>query len=125
MLGPTWFTAAIYLTLSKISVFHRLCQKNKKKKILVKQLALARVIYLGFQYSRFSPKLYLWIFIPCDVLSLVLQAVGGALSSTSVGGSQSAIDVSIVGLAFQVFTLCVFIALVIEYAIRYVRASKS
>ncbi|KAL6722288.1 hypothetical protein ACLMJK_001395 [Lecanora helva] len=98
--GPTWFTAAIYLTLSKI------------------------VIYLGPEYSRFSPKFYYWAFIPCDILSLVLQAVGGALSSTSSGGSRTAVDVSIAGLSFQVFTLCVFIGLVLEYAYRYRRASK-
>ena len=82
------------------------------------------MVYLGPQYSRFSPKFYYWIFIPCDVLSLVLQAVGGALSSQSSGGSKTAVDVSIAGLSFQVFTLCVFIALVIEYALRYLRASK-
>ena len=33
-------------------------------------------------------------------------------------------DVSITGLAFQVATLCVFIALVIEFALRYSRATK-
>ncbi len=82
------------------------------------------VIYLGPQYSRFSPKFYLWIFIPCDIFSLCLQAVGGALSTTSSGGSKTAVDVSIAGLAFQVFTLCIFIALVIEYALRYNKAQK-
>ena len=85
----------------------------------------SRVIYLGPQYSRFSPKFYLWVFIPCDILSLVLQAAGGALSSGSGGGSKAAVDVSIGGLAFQVFTLCIFIALVAEYVSRYVKASKS
>lgn len=82
------------------------------------------VLYLGREYSRFSPKFYYWIFIPCDILSLVLQSIGGALSSTSDGGSKTAVWVSIAGLAFQVFTLCVFIALVVEYAVRYIRASK-
>lgn len=79
------------------------------------------VACLGPQYSRFSPKFYYWIFIPCDVLSLVLQAVGGALSSDSNGNSKVAVDVAIAGLSFQVFTLCVFIGLVIEYAVRVSR----
>lgn len=83
------------------------------------------VIYLGPQYSRFSPRSYLWIFIPCDIFSLCLQAVGGALSSDSSGKSIVAVDVAIAGLAFQVFTLCVFIALVIEYAARYIKARKA
>ena len=82
------------------------------------------MIYLGPQYSRFSPKFYYWIFIPCDVLSLVLQAVGGALSSTTSGGSRTAIDVSLAGLSFQVFTLCVFIVLVSEYTWRFLKGSQ-
>ena len=80
------------------------------------------VIYLGPKYARFPPKFYYWVFIPCDILSLVLQAVGGALSSTSSGGSRTAVDVSIVGLSWQVFTLCVFIVLSLEFAWRYTRA---
>ena len=82
------------------------------------------VVYLGPQYGRFSPKLYYWIFIPCDIFSLCLQAVGGALSSTSSGSSNVAVDVSKAGLSFQVFTLVVFIALTVDYAIRYTRAKR-
>ena len=82
------------------------------------------VVYLGPQYGRFSPKLYYWIFIPCDIFSLCLQAVGGALSSTSSGSSNVAVDVSKAGLSFQVFTLVVFIALTVDYAIRYIRAKR-
>ena len=60
----------------------------------------------------------------CDILSLCLQAVGGALSSTSSGGSKVAVDVSIAGLSFQVFTITVFIALAIEFALRYIGAQR-
>ena len=82
------------------------------------------VVYLGPQYGRFSPKLYYWIFIPCDIFSLCLQAAGGALSSTSSGTSNVAVDVSKAGLSFQVFTLVVFIALTVDYAIRYMQARQ-
>ncbi|KAI4114890.1 MAG: hypothetical protein LQ338_007941 [Usnochroma carphineum] len=78
-----------------------------------------------FFHARFQPRLYYWIFIPCDILSLILQAIGGALSSTSSGGSKTAVDVSIAGLSFQVFTLCVFIALAFEYAYRWFRARRA
>ena len=61
---------------------------------------------------------------PCDILSLVLQAVGGALSSVSSGSSKAAVDVAIAGLSFQVVTLCVFIALSTEFALRYIRAQR-
>ncbi|KAL8947286.1 MAG: hypothetical protein Q9222_006414 [Ikaeria aurantiellina] len=98
--APTFYTAAIYITLAKI------------------------VRYLGPEYARFRPSLYYWIFIPADIFSLVLQAVGGALSSTSEGGSDAAVDVSITGLAFQVFVICVFIALAIDYAWRYRKGQR-
>ena len=58
------------------------------------------------------------MFIPSDVFSLVLQAVGGALSSQSNGSSGPAVDISIAGLSFQVASLCFFIALCVDYTWR-------
>ena len=83
-----------------------------------------RVIYLGLEYSRFSAKLYYWLFIPCDIVSLILQAAGGAISSSTSGNSKSGVDTAIAGLAFQVFTLIVFIFLTLDYAFRYMRAQR-
>lgn len=82
------------------------------------------IVYLGPQYARFPPKFYYWFFIPCDVLSLVLQAVGGALSSVSEGGSDVAVNVSIAGLSFQVVVIVVFIALTGEYVWRYRKGQR-
>ncbi|KAI4182605.1 MAG: hypothetical protein L6R41_005878 [Letrouitia leprolyta] len=100
-LGPTFYTAGIYITLYKI------------------------ILYLGPEHARFPPKAYYWIFIPCDILSLVLQSIGGALSSTSSGGSRSAVNVSITGLSFQVFTLLVFIGLTLEFSFRWRKARRT
>ncbi|KAL9019144.1 MAG: hypothetical protein Q9185_003575 [Variospora sp. 1 TL-2023] len=88
-------------------------------------IQISTVLYLGPEHARFTPKAYYWIFIPCDILSLVLQSIGGALSSTSDGGSNAAVNVSLAGLSFQVFTLLVFIALTFEYAWRWQRARKA
>ncbi|KAK6544639.1 hypothetical protein TWF694_001328 [Orbilia ellipsospora] len=100
-IAPVFYAAGIYFTLSKI------------------------VIFLGPQYSHFPPKFYYWCFIPCDILSLVLQSIGGALSSTSSGDNGAAVDISIAGLSFQVFTLLVFISLSSEFAWRFVNATDS
>ncbi|KAL8931468.1 MAG: hypothetical protein Q9216_007193, partial [Gyalolechia sp. 2 TL-2023] len=83
------------------------------------------ILYLGPEHARFRPKAYYWIFIPCDILSLVLQSLGGALSSTSEGGSSAAVNVSIAGLSFQVFTLLVFIALALEFSFRWWKARRA
>jgi hypothetical protein len=81
------------------------------------------VIYLDRSCSRFSPKLYYWIFIPCDLVSLALQSAGGATSSSSSGTSQTGVDVALAGLSFQVFTLTVFAVFAVDYAIRFAHYS--
>lgn len=99
-LGPAFFSAAIYFTLSRI------------------------VVYLGREYSRVPPQAYYWIFIPCDCVSLALQGTGGGMSSSSFGASHVAVDIAIAGLSFQVITLCLFIALAIDFALRFTSGQK-
>lgn len=71
------------------------------------------------ELSRLKPKYYTWIFISCDSLAIILQAVGGAISSAT--DSMTILDVGtnvmIAGLAFQVFTLCVFGLLAADYGL--------
>ncbi|EPE08491.1 parasitic phase-specific protein psp-1 [Ophiostoma piceae UAMH 11346] len=98
--APVFFCAAIYITLART------------------------IDFLDPTLARFNPKFLYWIFIPCDVVSLVFQAAGGALSSTSTGDDNIGVNMSLFGLAFQVFTLIIFIALSIDYLIRYFRANR-
>ncbi|KAJ4406625.1 Envelope glycoprotein gp160 [Gnomoniopsis sp. IMI 355080] len=53
------------------------------------------------------------VFIPCDIVSLILQATGGALAASAhKANDQQKLDIGtkimIAGLAFQVFTMFVF-----------------
>lgn len=77
--------------------------------------------------AQFKPTLYYQVFIPADILCLVLQAVGGAMSSQSDGSSQVGVDLGLAGLSLQVIVLFAFIVLSIQYAFRYhsdVKAGK-
>jgi tellurite resistance protein TehA-like permease len=56
-------------------------------------------------------------------VSLALQAGGGATSSTSTGSNQVGINISLAGLALQVFTLLVFILASADYMIRFHRTT--
>ena len=83
---------------------------------------LARTVrMLGVQHSRFDPRWFYYGFLSCDIVSLVLQSLGGAMSSQSHGQSQVANDLALAGLSFQVITLIAFIGLCIDYAVRWRR----
>jgi hypothetical protein len=65
--------------------------------------------------------LFYWIFIPCDFFSLSIQAIGGGLSTLSHGQSVIGVDLALVGLAFQVFTIVIFCGFFADYLVRYSR----
>lgn len=76
------------------------------------------VITYGAEFSRLRPQRYTQIFISCDVLSLILQGLGGGLASAGDDGDsvlEAGNNIMIAGLAFQVFTLAVFALLCVEY----------
>ncbi|KAJ5877959.1 RTA1 domain protein [Penicillium solitum] len=95
-IGPAFLSAAIYLCLGRI------------------------VTVYGPQISRIKPRLYSTIFMTCDVVSLILQAAGGALAST--GDTQDDVDmgvnIMIAGLIAQVVSLSAFSILCADFAIR-------
>ncbi|ODA83280.1 hypothetical protein RJ55_01792 [Drechmeria coniospora] len=103
-IGPAFMAAAVYLCLRRI------------------------VIAFGPENSRIPPEYYTRIFIPCDVISLILQAAGGAIASIAFHGSRSAAtgtNIMIAGLAFQVFTLLCFILVSLDFAFRAHRRSRT
>ena len=59
------------------------------------------------------------------MVCLVLQAAGGALSTTSQGSSQTGVNIAMAGLALQVAVLVIFSALFADYMIRYFRSKSS
>ncbi|KAK3688697.1 parasitic phase-specific protein PSP-1 [Podospora appendiculata] len=96
--APVYFTASIYVTLS------------------------FAIKYLSPSLSRFNPDLFFWIFIPTDMLCLVLQASGGALSTVSSGDSRVGVDLTLAGLSLQVIFMGVFAAFFADYLARYFRS---
>ncbi|KAJ2906779.1 putative parasitic phase-specific protein psp-1 protein [Zalerion maritima] len=99
--APVFYCAGIYVTIAKA------------------------VVYFDQSISRIHPKLYYWIFIVCDVVSLTLQGSGGALSSVSDGSSSIGVDLALAGLGFQVATLFFFCVLFCDYLFRYSRQTRA
>ncbi|KAL8786689.1 MAG: hypothetical protein Q9213_002624 [Squamulea squamosa] len=98
-IAPAFLAAGIYLTLSRI------------------------VVTFGPENSRIKPLSYPRFFIPCDILSLILQALGGGMASAASHSNKSpetGDHIMVTGLAFQVFTLLVFMLLCVDFAVRTV-----
>lgn len=96
VLAPTFMAAGIYLTLKHI------------------------VLHVGPQYCRLNPRLFTWIFIGCDVGSIVLQAAGGGVANAA-GTDQKMLDdgnnIIITGIAFQVATMSVCGLLALDFGL--------
>ena len=94
IISPAFVAAGVYLTLKHI------------------------VIELSPSLSFLKPRLYTWIFILCDILSLVLQGAGGGIAATADRGTNM-VDVGnnlmMAGIVWQVVTLIVFWSLCTAY----------
>lgn len=95
-LAPALLTACIYTSLTRI------------------------IVVAGAQTSRLKPKLYTYIFISCDLLALVLQAIGGGMAATArnAKGSRRGVDIMIAGLISQVITMTLFLLLWADFVLR-------
>ena len=71
------------------------------------------------------PEFFYWVFIPADIICLVLQAAGGALSTTSSGSSQVGVDIAMAGLILQVIVIAFFITTLSDYLLRYFKSGAN
>ena len=87
-LSPVFLMAGIYFLFGQLVVIH------------------------GRHYSWLKPLHYSYIFITCDVISLVIQAVGGGMTAIAAQEYRDANPgtyTMIAGIAFQVFSMSVFL----------------
>ncbi|KAH7369602.1 RTA1 like protein-domain-containing protein [Rhexocercosporidium sp. MPI-PUGE-AT-0058] len=100
-IGPVFIAAGIYLCLGRI------------------------VVIYGDHISRIRPQNYTFFFMGCDVISLVVQAVGGGIAASFPLSNQKMIDLGthilVAGLSFQVASLFAFLVCSIEFLIRVKR----
>ena len=85
-IGPALFSAAIYLCLARIIAIY------------------------GHGLSWLAPKTITVLFCCCDLVSLILQAAGGALASlaTTKPKGQTGVNIMIAGLSTQVVSTFIF-----------------
>ncbi|KAK5114903.1 hypothetical protein LTR62_002062 [Meristemomyces frigidus] len=93
-IAPVFISAAIYLCLTRTIVLY------------------------GQTNSRFAPRTIAIAFMTSDFLSLILQAIGGAIADTANNHTDSrrGIDIMIAGLFLQAFSLALFLILIADFA---------
>ncbi|KAG5421610.1 RTA3 [Candida metapsilosis] len=70
------------------------------------------VIIHGRQYSALKPLWYAYIFIACDITSLVIQAIGGGIAAVRAETYENADPgtyTMVAGIAFQVLSMSIYI----------------
>ncbi|KAJ3004492.1 hypothetical protein HKX48_001195 [Thoreauomyces humboldtii] len=88
-LAPAFITAAIYLCLGRIIRIH------------------------GSHHARLSPRAITRVFVFCDVVSLVVQSLGGAIASVATDPKTGDLGIHVMmgGLVFQVLSMTAFLIL--------------
>ncbi|KAN0070076.1 RTA1 domain containing protein [Elaphomyces granulatus] len=101
IIAPTFFTAGIYILLGRF------------------------IALLGRGSSVLSPALYLWIFCTCDLISLVIQAIGGGLASIASnqadGDTKPGTNIMVAGIIIQLVAITVFAFLALDFLRRTIR----
>ncbi|KAK1142433.1 hypothetical protein N8T08_007795 [Aspergillus melleus] len=101
IIAPTFFTAGIYVLLGRF------------------------IQILGRESSILSPNLYLWIFCTCDVVSLVIQAIGGGIASSESdkidGDTAPGTHIMVAGIVFQMFSITVFVVCAADFVRRCIK----
>ncbi|KAL1718144.1 RTA1 like protein-domain-containing protein [Schizophyllum commune] len=83
---------------------------------------------LGHKYSRFVPKIYTSVFFCCDIIALVIQAVGGGMAATALDQNKDADkggNIMLGGICFQLAVIVFFIIVSAEYVYRYANDSPA
>lgn len=76
---------------------------------------------LGPKYSVLRPSWYFIVFLTADVISLILQAVGGGQAASTAETSaptDTATDIMVAGIIFQLIAMVAFVGLGFDFIIR-------
>lgn len=104
ILAPVFVAAGVYLTLKHV------------------------ILYLGPEHSRLKPRLFTWIFIGCDIASLIMQAVGGGVAAAAGRHNKFLLNagdnVIVAGIAFQVVTMATCGLLGLDFFVSFFRRGR-
>jgi magnesium-transporting ATPase (P-type) len=105
VIAPTFFSAVNYTVLGLL-----VDRAGRKSSVL------------GARHGLFTV-----VFVTCDVISLIIQSVGGAMASIADNDGKDTAPgthTMVAGIAFQTVTMFIFLLLFVEYIVKHHRRSK-
>lgn len=99
VIAPVFFTAALYVQLGQL------------------------IHVLGKESSRLPARLYLYVFVACDVLSMIIQVIGGAIAGRASSGHRgvspaAGTNIALAGVVIQLASTALFTGLVVDFRVR-------
>jgi hypothetical protein len=102
VIAPVFFAAALFVMLAQFTVQR------------------------GPQYSLLPAKLYLYVFVTCDIIALLVQAAGAGIASHEFdqpnGDPEKGTNIVVGGLGFQVAAMSVFFLCFLSFIFKSFRA---
>lgn len=103
-LGPAFFMGGVYFLLAKYSMIYKQ------------------------GVGRLKPMMYSYIFVSCDLVSIILQAIGGGMAATALQDDEDTAPgthVMVAGLAVQVASMSLFMGLCLDFMLRVRKLRKT
>ncbi len=100
IVAPAFFSAALYIVFGQI------------------------INTVGRQYSVLGPKWYIVVFVIADLISLIVQGVGGgqaAVAAKTKSDTSNGTHIMVAGICWQMFSMSVYVLLVIIYIFRIIK----
>jgi len=102
IIAPSFFSAALYIVFGQI------------------------IHIVGRQYSILSPKWYTVIFVIADLISLIVQSIGGgeaAVATQTNSDTSKGTHIMVAGICWQMFSMSIYVLLVIIYMFQISKAN--
>lgn len=93
-ISPAFIMAGVYYLLGKLLVLH------------------------GNHFSFLQPRWFSYIFISCDLIALIVQAIGGAMAATAASDRTDTgpgTNTMVAGIAFQVVSMSAFLVVFLDF----------
>lgn len=119
-MAPVFFSAFLYIVLGM--AIHRLGpQYSLLSPRMVCSISCHFTIPRPLSFDASLMYQYFFTFIIADIVSLILQAVGGGQAASGAGTgkpTQSATNIMVAGIIFQLVTMAIFMSCGVDFAIR-------